>query len=102
MSDADEHIDVKPDDAALLTACPRVARMFRLQWEEIQQTWVLLYPEGMVKLNPSAGEIMKRCNGERSTTEIVAELEQAFGSTGLRDDVLAFLNMARQQRWIEI
>jgi pyrroloquinoline quinone biosynthesis protein D len=102
MSNADEHIDVNTDDATVLTARPRVAKMFRLQWEEVQQTWVLLYPEGMVKLNPSAGEIMKRCNGERSTAEIVAELEQAFGSTGLRDDVLAFLNMARQQHWIDI
>ena len=36
--------------------------------------WVLLYPEGMVKLNPSAGEILKRCDGER-TSEIIAELE---------------------------
>jgi pyrroloquinoline quinone biosynthesis protein D len=101
MSDAEGNIDVKKDDAAVLTARPRVAKMFRLQWEEVQQAWVLLYPEGMVKLNPSAGEIMKRCNGERSTAELIAELEQAFDSTGLRDDVVAFLDMARKQRWIE-
>ena len=38
---------------------PRVARGFRLQWEEAQGCHVLLYPEGMVKLNRSAGEILR-------------------------------------------
>lgn len=41
-----------------LDARPRVAGHFRLQWEEVQKAWVLLYPEGMVKLNGSAGEII--------------------------------------------
>ena len=38
-------------DDDLLISKPSVASMFRLQWEEVQQSWVLLYPEGMVKLN---------------------------------------------------
>ena len=80
---------------------PKVSNRFRLQWEEAQQAWVLLYPEGMVKLNPSAGEIMKRCDGSRSVAELVAELETTFSTTGLEKDVQAFLEMARKQHWIE-
>lgn len=83
-------------------ARPRVARHFRLQWEEAQNTWVLLYPEGMVKLNQSAAEIMQRCNGERSVSEIVADLESTFAQSGLIGDVLAFLDLARKQRWVEV
>ena len=83
------------------TAKPRVSAKFRLQWEDAQQAWVLLYPEGMVKLNQSAGEILQRCDGTRSTLEIVTDLEQAFATTGLLADVQAFLGMARQQHWIE-
>jgi pyrroloquinoline quinone biosynthesis protein D len=86
----------------LAEARPRVAPMFRLQWEEVQSAWVLLYPEGMVKLNGSAGEIMRRCEGTRSTREIAAELEGQFGAADLLPDVVAFLEMARAQRWIEI
>ena len=82
-------------------ACPRVSRRFRLQWEEAQQAWVLLYPEGMVKLNQSAGEILQRCDGSRTVAAIVAELEQAFGASGLADDVARFLELARAQQWIE-
>lgn len=81
---------------------PRVARGFRLQWEAAQDCHVLLYPEGMVKLNRSAGEILTRCTGTASVAEIVADLETAFGTTGLHADVAAFLDMARQQRWVEL
>ncbi|WEN43011.1 Coenzyme PQQ synthesis protein D [Thauera sp. GDN1] len=84
-----------------LEATPRVSKRFRLQWEEAQQAWVLLYPEGMVRLNQSAGEILRRCDGARSVTEVVADLEQAFATTGLEADVLAFLELARKQQWIE-
>ena len=80
---------------------PGVARHFRLQWEEAQGAWVLLYPEGMVKLNQSAGEILRRCDGARSVGDIVADLERAFDATGLGNEVQAFLDMARKQRWIE-
>ena len=81
---------------------PRVARGFRLQWEEAQGCHVLLYPEGMIKLNRSAGEILTRCTGTASVAEIVADLEAAFGATGLQGDVERFLDMARQQRWVEL
>jgi pyrroloquinoline quinone biosynthesis protein D len=81
-------------------AHPAINRHFRLQWEEVQQAWVLLYPEGMVKLNGSAGEILRRCDGSRSVDELVSELEGAFATTGLNDDVTAFLDHAVQQRWV--
>ena len=80
---------------------PRVARGFRLQWEEAQGCHVLLYPEGMVKLNRSAGEILTRCTGAATVAEIVADLETAFGATRLQGDVERFLDMARQQRWVD-
>jgi pyrroloquinoline quinone biosynthesis protein D len=88
--------------AAPVTAdsVPRVGSGFRLQWEPAQAAHVLLYPEGMVKLNGSAGEILSRCDGQRSVADIVALLEAAFNAQGLAPDVLAFLDMARAQRWV--
>lgn len=80
---------------------PRIGRGFRLQWEPAQDCHVLLYPEGMVKLNPSAGEILKRCDGERDLAAIVAELESTFATTGLEGDVMAFVELAHRQRWLE-
>jgi pyrroloquinoline quinone biosynthesis protein D len=80
---------------------PRVARGFRLQWEPVQSAHVLLYPEGMVKLNASAGEILKRCDGTTEVMAIVADLERTFATTGLESDVRGFLDLAAEQRWIE-
>ncbi|NDZ11581.1 pyrroloquinoline quinone biosynthesis peptide chaperone PqqD [Variovorax sp. WS11] len=79
---------------------PRIGPGFRLQWEPAQERHVLLYPEGMVQLNGSAGEIMKRCDGESSMAAIVADLEQAFDTTGLEPEVRGFVEMAGQQNWL--
>lgn len=75
-------------------------RHFRLQWEQAQQSYVLLYPEGMVKLSESAGEIMKRVDGAASIDGIVKNLEQAFPEADLRQDVLDFLEAANERGWI--
>jgi len=79
---------------------PKVSSHFRLQFEQAQDAWVLLYPEGMIKLNPSAGEIMKRCDGTRDVPALVSELESTFQTEGLEPDVRAFLEMAQKQNWI--
>ena len=79
---------------------PRVAPGFRLQWEPVQNCHVLLYPEGMVKLKDSAGEIMKRCDGERSVEAIAFDIETTHTLKSLQADVLAFVALAAEQRWL--
>ncbi len=83
-----------------LTAKPKLARLFRMQWEEAQGAYVLLYPEGMVKLNQSAGEILKRCDGERDVQAIIDDIEQTFNATRLDKDVTGFLEIATERGWI--
>ena len=81
---------------------PVVGRGFRLQWEPAQEAHVLLYPEGMVKLNSSAAAIMTRCDGMRTIADIVADIERTYGITGLAADVTAFVTMAREKSWLEM
>ena len=87
-------------NAISVASKPAVASPFRLQWEPAQNKHVLLYPEGMVQLNQSAGEIMKRCDGARTVAVIVTELETAFGRHGLTDDVIAFVKLAVERGWL--
>jgi pyrroloquinoline quinone biosynthesis protein D len=91
-----------PQAAIDLTARPRVAGHFRLQWEEVQKAWVLLYPEGMVKLNGSAGEILQRLDGEKTVQALIETLEREFDTTGLTPDVLDFLAIAQRQGWVKL
>ena len=81
---------------------PRIGKGFRLQWEQAQNAHVLLYPEGMVTLNGSAGEILTRCDGTTPVHAIVADLEQRFRMSALERDVIAFLDIAHEKRWVEI
>ncbi|MCF7988441.1 MAG: pyrroloquinoline quinone biosynthesis peptide chaperone PqqD [Methylovulum sp.] len=73
----------------------------RLQWEEAQQKTVILYPEGMVELNQSSAEILKCCDGIRTLAQIISELEQTFATTGLTNDITAFLEVALTNGWIK-
>lgn len=80
--------------------CIQIAPGFRFQWEEAQQCHVLLYPEGMITLNPSAGEILKRCDGSLTAEEITADLQRQFPDVDLSADVHEFLEMAYERGWI--
>ena len=85
------------------SAIPRLHSHFRLQWEPAQDCRVLLYPEGMVKLNGSAGAILSEVDGTRSVTDIITSLEAQFpGVESIADDVTTFLETALAQRWVEI
>ena len=75
--------------------------LHRLQWEEAQQKYVILYPEGMVELNQSSAEILLCCDGTRNLAEIVSVLEQKFATTGLTNDITTFLEVALQNGWIK-
>jgi len=79
---------------------PTIRPGFRLQWEAVQNAYVLLYPEGMIKLNTSAAEILRRCDGLHTIDDIVAELETAFQRTGLKDEICLFLEGAVSQGWV--
>jgi pyrroloquinoline quinone biosynthesis protein D len=80
---------------------PVLAQGYRFQWEPAQDCNVLLYPEGMVKLNPTAGEILKRINETKQTVaELIAELKVAFNEADLDDDVYTFLEEAYDNSWI--
>lgn len=80
---------------------PKLSRRFRLQYESTQSRWVLLYPEGMVQLNDSAAEILRRCDGQHNLAEIVSELESVFGAKGLAPQVQDLLEEGRRRGWID-
>lgn len=84
-----------------IDAIPELEAMFRFQWEEAQQAHVLLYPEGMVKLNGPAGEILSVVDAKRSVGDIINLLNAKYpDASGVDDDVKAFMLDALAQHWI--
>ena len=88
---------------SLASKIPKLRRGFRLQYEPVQSCHVLLYPEGMIKLNDSAGEILKQVDGQHSVEQIIAELRGRFPDVpGIDEDILVFMEVANAQFWIEL
>jgi pyrroloquinoline quinone biosynthesis protein D len=78
----------------------RFAKQYKLQWETAQNAWVLLYPEGLVRLAGSAGEILQRIDGSASALDIVSTLEATYPGAELKQDVIDFLEHAHDKGWI--
>lgn len=72
------------------------------RWEEPQQSHVLLYPEGIVKLNETAAAILRSCAAATSIRAGAAELSELYRRSDLDDDILDFLEMARAKGWIRL
>ena len=70
---------------------PRVAAKARLQWDGVRNRHILLYPEGLVALSPTAAEILGLCDGRRSVDDIVALLRSKYDSEDITADVQELL-----------
>ncbi|MFZ3284892.1 pyrroloquinoline quinone biosynthesis peptide chaperone PqqD [Pseudomonas sp.] len=76
---------------------------YRFQYEPAQKGHVLLYPEGMIKLNETAALIGGLIDGERDVAAIIAKLDEQFpGVAELGDDIEQFMEVARAQHWITL
>lgn len=76
--------------------------MFLLRWEKTQDAYVLLYPEGVIKLNSSAAEILKRCTGQTTVAQLVDELKALFAEDGatIENGIYRFLETSHAKGWI--
>ncbi len=79
-----------------------IDRHHRFQYEEAQGCYVILFPEGMVKLNGGAGEVLSRLDGTRTVGNIVQELKAAFpDAPELESDAISMFELALEKTWIE-
>lgn len=81
---------------------PAFRRGYRMQWEAAQDSHVVLYPEGMAKLNETAVAILELVDGKQDVAAIIATLDARFPDAGgVGDDVKEFLQSAIEQKWIQ-
>ncbi len=76
---------------------PRLVTGARLRYDEVREEHVLLIPEGVVRLNPTAAEVLELCDGERSLDDIVRALSRRYESADVRDDVLELVDAMAQR-----
>jgi pyrroloquinoline quinone biosynthesis protein D len=77
--------------------CPRLVTGARLQYDEVREEHLLLVPEGAVRLNPTAAEVLALCDGERSLEEIVGVLSERYDGSDVGDDVRGLVDAMTQR-----
>ena len=83
---------------------PRLPRGVRLRVDTVRNATVLLAPERVLTANPTAVEVLKRCDGERTIAQIVDELAAAFSADRARvaGDVEALLTDLAAKRMVAL
>jgi pyrroloquinoline quinone biosynthesis protein D len=76
---------------------PRLVTGARLRYDEVREEHVLLIPEGVVRLNPTAAEVLGLCDGERSLDDIVGALSERYDGADLGDDVQELIQAMAQR-----
>ena len=76
---------------------PRLVTGARLHYDDVRKEHVLLFPEGVVRLNPTAAEVLELCDGERSLDDIVRALSTRYEGADVRDDVLELVDAMAQR-----
>lgn len=74
------------------------------RWGSHGEEPVILYPEGMIRLQATGRSILELCDGKRSVDEIVASLALRYAkadSEKIRADVQAFLESLQQKRIVD-
>ena len=80
----------------------KIAAHHRFQWEKAQDCYVILFPEGMVKLNGSAGEVLNLVNGESTVESITEVLSKKFiDAPNISKDIIGMIELALDKAWIE-
>jgi pyrroloquinoline quinone biosynthesis protein D len=83
------------------TDCYALALHHRFQWEEAQQNYVILFPEGMVKLHGGAGEVLKRLDGKATVGDVVADLKATFpDAVNIEADIIGMFELALNKGWL--
>jgi pyrroloquinoline quinone biosynthesis protein D len=85
------------------TARPRLAARARLQQDPVSGRWVLLFPEGLLVLTPTAAAVLELCDGRLTCARLVATLTSRYEVTHqqVSSDVADFLNRLRERGLIE-
>jgi pyrroloquinoline quinone biosynthesis protein D len=76
---------------------PRLVTGARLRYDEVREEHLLLIPEGAVRLNPTAAEVLELCDGERSLDDIVGALSARYEGADVRDDVVELVDAMAQK-----
>jgi pyrroloquinoline quinone biosynthesis protein D len=93
---------MQDNEAPKLPECPRLAPGVRLHFDATRDAWVLLGPERVIETEGPASEILRRCDGSRTLTQIIDELASLYTADRavIADDVADLLGELAAKRML--
>ncbi len=83
-----------------LDSIPKLGRGCRLTQDNLQ-AWILLIPEGVLRLSGPGPQILQRCNGLSTLGQIIEDLERSFPGVGagqIATETIEFLEKLAERR----
>jgi pyrroloquinoline quinone biosynthesis protein D len=87
--------------AITATSIPAIWRLARLEFDQVRQQRVLLYPEGVVLLNDTGAAILDLCDGQRSIADIATVLGERYAAD-VTADVIEYLSALVAQELVRV
>ncbi|MGD0929047.1 MAG: pyrroloquinoline quinone biosynthesis peptide chaperone PqqD [Candidatus Korobacteraceae bacterium] len=84
------------------TSQPRLAPGCR--WGTQGEQQVVLFPEGMIRVQGTGQSILELCDGQRTLQEIVTTLSERYGAADpvkITEDVSSFLEALQRKRIVD-
>jgi pyrroloquinoline quinone biosynthesis protein D len=87
-----------------MTACPKISFRARLQTDPVSGKPVLLYPEGVLMLNPTGHAIVSLCDGQATVEELISTLAARYkvGTDKISAEVTRYLERLRERNLLEL
>jgi pyrroloquinoline quinone biosynthesis protein D len=82
-------------------AIPALWRLARIEFDQVRQQRVLLYPEGVVLLNDTGAAILDLCDGKRSIADIASVLGERY-HCDVTADVVEYLSRLVEQELVRV
>ncbi|MDQ3760416.1 MAG: pyrroloquinoline quinone biosynthesis peptide chaperone PqqD [Actinomycetota bacterium] len=80
-----------------LTDRPQLRRGVRIGTDPLSDETILLFPEGVLKLNETAAAVIQQCDGDRSVAEVVQAVGDVYDGVVV-EDVMSLLRDLIAQR----
>lgn len=84
-----------------LEAVPRIRRGVKCTYDQIRESHVVLFPEGVLVLNETAAAVVALCDGSRSVGDIALALSEEYDGVQ-PEDIAELVTRMVERRVVDV
>lgn len=96
------NMDLDQSGGVSLGSLIRLSPGVRLQFEKAQSCFVLLYPEGMMKLNDESAAVLQCCKDVVKVSDLITSLVEEYDGDDISTDVMRLIDFLVAERLVRV